>query len=188
MDIDPSEFFSSAEENTVKARKEWFREHQAQEASSSVQPPAQNPTYPAGINRILKYLATAAKTFSDAAVATLERSAKRETQKIGLIPPKFKGNHEDGRRFLTAFRLYINSNQTVYNDDKKILNLACRRMEGKAGTLIGPYMESAIINQSQRAAKTDFIYEVQFSISDYDRFVAKFEATWFPADPGNTAV
>lgn len=184
MDHNDEDFWMSTDPASVKKREDWFNKHTeevaAQNNANTATPDSRD------LKAILAFLVTSAKTSAEAAAAAIAEPRAHNPQKIGLIPAKFKGDHDDTQRFLMLFRLYINSNKSVYNTNEKSLHLTYGLMEGKAGEWIQPYIEASIALQDA-GFDNEPADAGTFAIVDYDDFIKKFEATWFPADPGNVA-
>lgn len=131
---------------------------------------------------LIATLETLTKQSADTAKAMQEGAAKgpsKRSEKIGLVPSKFKGEKSDARRFLTALRSYLQSNEDTYDTEEKKLGLCFSLMEGKAGQWIEPYMEETMDKSDSDTEDND---NDNFLMTLLDTFLERFKDMWFSHD------
>lgn len=131
---------------------------------------------------LIATLETLMNQSAEMAKAMQEGAAKgpaKRSEKIGLVPSKFKGEKSDARQFLTALRSYLQSNEDTYNTEEKKLGLCFSLMEGKAGQWIEPYMEETMDKSGSDTEDDD---NDNFLMTSLDTFLERFRDMWFSHD------
>lgn len=129
----------------------------------------------AALEDLTKQSADTAKAMQEGAA----RTPARKSEKIGLVPSKFKGEKSDARRFLTSLRSYLHSNEDTYDTEEKRLGLCFSLMEGKAGQWIEPYMEETLNKPTASIEEDD---EENFYMTELKTFLDRFKDMWFSQD------
>lgn len=129
----------------------------------------------AALEDLTKQSADTAKAMQEGAA----RAPAKRSEKISLVPSKFKGEKSDARRFLTSLRSYLQSNDDTYDTEDKMLGLCFSLMEGKAGQWIEPYMEETLNKPSTSLEDDD---EENYYMTKLKTFLDRFRDMWFSQD------
>lgn len=129
----------------------------------------------AALEDLTKQSADTAKAMQEGAA----RTPAKKSEKIGLVPSKFKGEKSDARRFLTSLRSYLQSNDDIYDTEERMLGLCFTLMEGKAGQWIEPYMEETLNKPSDSTEADD---EENYYMTELNTFLDRFRDMWFSQD------
>lgn len=129
----------------------------------------------AALEDLTKQSADTAKAMQEGAART---PAKR-SEKIALVPSKFKGEKSDTQCFLTSLRSYLQSNEDTYDTEEKRLGLCFSLMEGKAGQWIEPYMEETLNKPADNLEDDD---KENYYMTELKTFLDRFKDMWFSQD------
>lgn len=107
------------------------------------------------------------------------KTPAKRSEKIGLVPSKFKGEKLDAWCFPTSLRSYLQSNDETYDTEEQMLGLCFSLMEGKASQWIESYME-ATLNKPSTSLKDDD--EENYYMTRITTFLERFKDMWFSQD------
>lgn len=170
-------------EEVDAAKNKWFEEETARRAAK------EEDTEKDIVMKVFQQLA-ANGIESNKLVGTL---SGKTSEKVGIVPAKFKGEKSDAVRFLIALKLYVRSNTGLYNNDDKKLALAFSLCEDRAGAWIQPYMSNSLCRLEKVEEGDDYDSDLNqdsspfdsddFTIFSFKDFTAKFKEAWYSSDP-----